>query len=278
MSSEPAKPKIGFSFSKVVQPKSKIVQQARFRQAEKPSENEKRSIDFITTIDNNEIISTTPTIIKLDKEECIIPLIRVNKYRTLETKDEPPTSTTTAPADDSSAIDPNDLDAKAKRELLREANKRENDDDVPAWKALIINKAPDTYENDNRLDVSIRPPEPSLDDYETIPIESFGKGMLRGMGWKDGEAIGGKNKGITPIFEPKLRAKGLGLGADAELRKQVAEVNKSSKSNSDVKSNSSKSNSDDKCRSSKSNSDDKYRSSSHSSHSHSYSSKSSKRS
>ena len=35
----------------------------------------------------------------------------------------------------------------------------------------------------------------NADDYEDIPVTSFGAAMLRGMGWKDGEAIGLTNKG-----------------------------------------------------------------------------------
>ena len=31
-------------------------------------------------------------------------------------------------------------------------------------------------------------------EYEEIPIEEFGKAMVRGMGWKEGEAIGSTNK------------------------------------------------------------------------------------
>ena len=35
----------------------------------------------------------------------------------------------------------------------------------------------------------------TLDDYEAMPIEIFGEAVLRGMGWKKGEAIGKTNKG-----------------------------------------------------------------------------------
>lgn len=38
----------------------------------------------------------------------------------------------------------------------------------------------------------------SLDDYERVPIEAFGAALLRGMGWKEGEALGsGKFKGYV---------------------------------------------------------------------------------
>ena len=36
----------------------------------------------------------------------------------------------------------------------------------------------------------------NADEYEEMPIAEFGKAMLRGMGWKDGTAIGKSNKGL----------------------------------------------------------------------------------
>lgn len=32
--------------------------------------------------------------------------------------------------------------------------------------------------------------EPSIDDYENVPIADFGLACLRGMGWKEGMSIG----------------------------------------------------------------------------------------
>lgn len=32
--------------------------------------------------------------------------------------------------------------------------------------------------------------EPTLDDYESVPISDYGMAMLRGMGWKEGMTIG----------------------------------------------------------------------------------------
>lgn len=56
--------------------------------------------------------------------------------------------------------------------------------------------------------------ESSLDDYDRIPITQFGLGMLRGMGLKDEEIMGKRNK------EPELRPKGMGLGADKAIKKK----------------------------------------------------------
>ena len=35
----------------------------------------------------------------------------------------------------------------------------------------------------------------TMDDYDDMPISKFGMAMLRGMGWKHGEAIGLNKKG-----------------------------------------------------------------------------------
>jgi hypothetical protein len=52
----------------------------------------------------------------------------------------------------------------------------------------------------------------NADEYEEMPIAEFGKAMLRGMGWKDGTAIGKSNKGmLAPVeFIPRLGKLGLG--------------------------------------------------------------------
>lgn len=36
--------------------------------------------------------------------------------------------------------------------------------------------------------------EPTLDDYENVPISDYGMAMLRGMGWKEGMSIGKNQK------------------------------------------------------------------------------------
>ncbi|KAI9209669.1 DExH-box splicing factor binding site-domain-containing protein [Polychytrium aggregatum] len=65
-----------------------------------------------------------------------------------------------------------------------------------------------------RHDVSLRPDDTSLDDYDDVPVEAFGDAMLRGMGWKEGKAVGRNPIGV--IFEPIVhtaRPQLLGLGA-----------------------------------------------------------------
>lgn len=63
-----------------------------------------------------------------------------------------------------------------------------------------------------KRDIEHRPDECSMEDYGRIPVEEFGAALLRGMGWKDGEALG-KNG----LLEPKIvkrRDDLLGLGAE----------------------------------------------------------------
>ena len=64
-----------------------------------------------------------------------------------------------------------------------------------------------------RSDVASRPESATLDDYAAVPVEEFGAALLRGMGWKEGGAIG---KGKAQIAKPRDLARRpalLGIGA-----------------------------------------------------------------
>jgi hypothetical protein len=67
-----------------------------------------------------------------------------------------------------------------------------------------LDDAKDKYKHD----VSLRPDENTLDDYEEVPVEEFGAAMMRGMGWKDTDLSGGDSF----VFH-KPRPNLLGLGA-----------------------------------------------------------------
>lgn len=52
-----------------------------------------------------------------------------------------------------------------------------------------------------------------LQEYEALPVEEFGKALLRGLGWSDGQGVGRKRQ----VVEPKQvirRPDRLGLGAN----------------------------------------------------------------
>ncbi|KAJ1554167.1 hypothetical protein HK096_004766, partial [Nowakowskiella sp. JEL0078] len=59
---------------------------------------------------------------------------------------------------------------------------------IEAIPIMAVNKIPGIEDlpdetSKYRYDVSLRPDESTLEDYKRIPIESFGKAMLMGMGW-----------------------------------------------------------------------------------------------
>lgn len=62
-------------------------------------------------------------------------------------------------------------------------------------------------------DVDARPEEMSLEDYNRVPIEKFGAALLRGMGWKEGQAVGKNSNGLLAPVELTRRPALLGLGA-----------------------------------------------------------------
>ncbi|KAF2832090.1 hypothetical protein CC86DRAFT_270334, partial [Ophiobolus disseminans] len=95
------------------------------------------------------------------------------------------------------------LEKKALDALL---NGKSTDDDL----VIPVQSEEDAFRNDLRE----APDAPTLEAYEATPIEGFGAALLRGMGWKDGEAIG--NGAATKPKEVKRRPALLGIGAKEE--------------------------------------------------------------
>lgn len=62
-------------------------------------------------------------------------------------------------------------------------------------------------------DVLQRPDSASRDEYDRVPIAKFGEGLLRGMGWAPGQAIGRYSDKVVPVIQYVRRPEGLGLGA-----------------------------------------------------------------
>ena len=129
-----------------------------------------------------------------------------------------------AEGNDASTKNPQTLEERAVAALLS-ADAGQKKRDIDAIPLLMRNRAPGTEEATNederfRMDVNQRPEEASLTDYERVPIDQFGAAMLRGMGWKEGEAIGGKFKGLVEPIEyvPRMNRLGLGATRDLELK------------------------------------------------------------
>lgn len=93
------------------------------------------------------------------------------------------------------------LDQRVINELLREAKGENNVSEDQNKLTLPLNS------DQLPLQGAV---EPTIDDYEQIPIAKFGLAMLRGMGLKEEEIANEKAKS----GQPELRPKGMGLGAD----------------------------------------------------------------
>jgi G patch domain/KOW motif-containing protein len=111
-------------------------------------------------------------------------------------------------------------DDAAVQEILRGVQEQRNeaDGELEAIPLLVRNQAPGIQDARDetekfKIDVAQRPDECSLDEYSQVPIELFGAALLKGMGWKEGEGIGGTNKGLVEPIVPIPRPAGLGLGA-----------------------------------------------------------------
>lgn len=77
---------------------------------------------------------------------------------------------------------------------------------------------PEYANEDDRFkaDVASRPDVATLDDYSATPVEEFGAALLRGMGWKDGEAVGKRRAGLPAPKKPIIKERRpnlLGIGA-----------------------------------------------------------------
>jgi hypothetical protein len=62
-------------------------------------------------------------------------------------------------------------------------------------------------------DVQELPDSASLDAYDRIPVSQFGAALLRGMGWKEGQAASRTRKGPVEPWIPTQRPQLLGIGA-----------------------------------------------------------------
>lgn len=102
-------------------------------------------------------------------------------------------------------------EVERRTDLVIEASKpRDGEDEAPPYDEGT------SY----RTDVASRPDPATLDQYNAIPVEEFGAALLRGMGWKDGQAIGRGDYSSSTAAEralkprvPERRPGFLGIGA-----------------------------------------------------------------
>ena len=85
----------------------------------------------------------------------------------------------------------------------------------PALPAPPAAPAPSSLPERQRLEEDLKNlPEPApREAYEALPVEEFGKALLRGLGWREGEGVGRKRQKVE-LKDPVRRPERLGLGAD----------------------------------------------------------------
>ncbi|TFY54482.1 hypothetical protein EVG20_g9685 [Dentipellis fragilis] len=74
-------------------------------------------------------------------------------------------------------------------------------------------RRPATEDDAFKQDVEELPDVATLDDYERVPVAQFGAALLRGMGWKEGQAANKKGRGPVEPWLPQARPALLGIGA-----------------------------------------------------------------
>eukprot|EP01083_Nonionella_stella_P011081 31527_1 len=170
-------------------------------------------------------------------KEVIIPLIKHNQWRKSSAKPPPLES------EDTDAMQTDDLTKQQQEalDLILNHNPISNTSApiIPlapnsqngAFNQMEMNKVPgieDVRDAKKKLEIDCaqRPREPDADEYNAMPIASFGVALLKGMGWNKDKPIGnqyGQNNLIVPTTTViKPRPKNLGLGAT--LTKEEADM------------------------------------------------------
>ncbi|XP_017493751.1 PREDICTED: G patch domain and KOW motifs-containing protein [Rhagoletis zephyria] len=202
--------KISFGFSKTAK-KCNLLSTSKGKEKEEPK------VELIKCLEGHEIKlfeekkEEPPMVIPLKEDtKTSAALASLIKRRAvlLGESDEPISKVNTETNGTSGKVINESLEERAARELLASV---QGNDDGPVDKNLVL---PTLKADELPLEGA---KQSSIDDYENVPIEQFGKAMLRGMGWV--EPI--QKKGGPPEDEmPFVRPKGMGLGADKALKKQ----------------------------------------------------------
>ena len=178
-------------------------------------EEDRDKAEIIHGVDSTGIIGTNKIV---EEKPLVIPCIKVNKWaigtgtkRTSQI-DKGEEQANKKQFQDNSTDDAVNAIIHDSNRFLQNQQTNENGKilNIPL---LMQNKIPENTETEEGpLKVDIRPDSSTLDDYDQVPIGSFGLGMLRGMGWKEEEGIG-KTKQKVDLVEVNVRPTGLGLGA-----------------------------------------------------------------
>ncbi|XP_034027412.1 G-patch domain and KOW motifs-containing protein [Thalassophryne amazonica] len=185
--------------------------------AEQQAENKTASV-------SEELKSAKPS---EKSKELIIPMIQKNRWRRLDQAShsegsEAKTSPSTQKDDSVESQAVKELIEDSRRQLEQWQSGSQSESNLNLTIPLLMqNKVPDGFEDGDRIKVDLRSESSTVTDYENVPVEAYGLAMLKGMGWKPGDGIGLTLKQDVKPIECQLRPKGLGLGADRSIIKDL---------------------------------------------------------
>ena len=212
----------GLSFKFEKTSKKKVLTDSKLRDTSTKDDNAEK--DYILDVRDKAIKGSLKP--KEEKGPLVIPMIKSSDWRTKVNNGDGKSSSSAPKTNEDKNIN-GDTKSKelslldeAARELIEQAAKENKDwnerseDGKPRLDAIptILANGGSGAQNDDDND-GPKAEVSTMEDYENVPIEQFGMAMLRGMGFKEGEGIGGFKKEVVPIFDPQVRPKGLGLGA-----------------------------------------------------------------
>ncbi|XP_045125386.1 G-patch domain and KOW motifs-containing protein-like isoform X2 [Portunus trituberculatus] len=164
-----------------------------------------------------------------EEEELVIPLLQAKRSAVLsrlaklqqgdggkEGEGKKEEETTQENQEDSKPLT---LEEKAEHALLEESKRR-----LEEWTARDVKKDI-TIPIEDQLSAPLTDigKESTLDDYDEIAVESFGAAILRGMGWKKSEGIGGREKKVIDIIDPSTKTLGSSEGKQTTTQKKEGE-------------------------------------------------------
>ena len=203
---------VSFGFSKIIQ-KSKVVKTDTNKKTfEENDDSRPQETDFVKEVNDRDGVKGS--IVKEVKKDLVIECkgntlqLRAKVQKKQETEVKRELGTTEDDAAEREIL--NDLEKwKEDQENRNEESEKKNFDLV----VPLDEKSASTAEEPDDVTGVEEAEQSTLDDYDAIPVEGFGMGMLRGMGFKAGEGIGGFKKADIKCIDPVMRPKGLGLGA-----------------------------------------------------------------
>ncbi|XP_050310343.1 G-patch domain and KOW motifs-containing protein-like [Anthonomus grandis grandis] len=208
--------KVSFGFSKITK-KTNIISSTLKQEEKKVELVECLEGQNIKVKDAIEEVKGPLVIPLKDNEKSLLDRIKASKKKSTknEAKQEGPKDTRP-----DSELTPDEL---AARLLIKDAQERlANGHITTNSKVSMLPASTDLPDLEGEK-------EPTLEDYESVPINDFGIALLRGMGWKEGMPIGKNVSKAAPLSVPELRPKGLGLGATKVIQDEMP--NKKAKDN-----------------------------------------------